>query len=85
MTEQPFQDPGEAPLRRCREGRLVAGVACGLAAYLGLDVAVVRIGIVVLALLTGIGVPLYAAAWLLIPEQGAQSSIAASLLAGWSR
>jgi phage shock protein C len=63
------------PLRRCREGRILCGVAAGAASYLGVDVAVVRLALVALAVLGGFGVPLYVAAWLLVPEEGSDSSL----------
>jgi phage shock protein PspC (stress-responsive transcriptional regulator) len=67
-------------LRRVPEGRLVAGVATGLAAHFDLDVAIVRIAFVVLSVVGGIGIPLYLAAWLLIPELGTDTTVAADLL-----
>jgi signal transduction histidine kinase len=51
------------------EGRLVAGVARGIADALGLDPNVVRCGFVVLSLASGLGVVCYAVAWLLMPER----------------
>jgi phage shock protein PspC (stress-responsive transcriptional regulator) len=69
-----------APLHRATNGRMVGGVAAGLAAYLGVDVTIVRIGFVVAAILGGgIGIPAYLACLLLIPEEGAAKSIAGSL------
>ena len=50
-----------------------------LAGYFGIDVTAVRIGFVVLAVLGGSAVPLYAAGWLLIPEAGAELSIGQEL------
>jgi phage shock protein PspC (stress-responsive transcriptional regulator) len=55
---------------------MLAGVAAGIARYLGVDVTVVRIVFAVLALVGGAGVPLYLAGWLLIPEEGSSQSIA---------
>jgi molecular chaperone DnaK (HSP70)/phage shock protein PspC (stress-responsive transcriptional regulator) len=53
LSEPPLQL--RAPLRRPRDGRMLAGVAAGLAAYLGVGVAKVRIVIVVLSsILAGI-------------------------------
>ena len=72
--------PAPATLRRSGAGRLIAGVAAGLADYLDVDVAIVRIVFVALALLGGLGVPLYAAAWLLVPEEGAEETVADELL-----
>jgi len=70
----------ERQLRRSFEGRMVAGVASGVARYLDVDVVVVRIALVALTLMAGIGVPLYAAAWLLVPDEDAQLSVADHLL-----
>ncbi len=67
-------------LHRCRDHRIVAGVAAGLADYLGVDTTLVRIGFVVLALLGGLAVPLYLAGWLLIPDDDTDCSIAEDLL-----
>jgi phage shock protein PspC (stress-responsive transcriptional regulator) len=73
---------GERPeLRRAGEGRMIAGVCAGLADHLDVDVVLVRIAVVVLAVVAGIGVPLYLAAWLLVPEEGTDESIADRLLA----
>jgi phage shock protein PspC (stress-responsive transcriptional regulator) len=66
-------------LRRPVEGRLLGGVAAGLARYLGTDVNLVRIGFLLLTLLGGAAVPGYILAWLLIPEDGATRSIAGEL------
>ncbi len=65
---------------------MLAGVASGLADYLDVDPMVVRIGFVALALLGGLAVPLYLAGWALIPEEGADLSVAEELLAReWAR
>jgi phage shock protein C len=60
--------PPERRLTRSRSNRLVAGVCAGLADYLGIDRAMVRIAFVVLALAGGGGVVIYAIAWIAIPE-----------------
>jgi phage shock protein C len=67
-------------LRRATDGRILGGVASGLSDYLNIDIAVVRIGFVALGLLGGIAVPLYIAGWLLIPEEGSDSTIVDDLL-----
>jgi phage shock protein C len=57
-------------LRRSREHRIVAGVAGGMAEYLGLPVALVRL-LWLLAFVPG-GIPgtvLYIICWILIPSQ----------------
>jgi phage shock protein C len=56
-------------LRRSRSERMVAGVASGLAAYLGVDPLFVRLAVVFLALLNGLGLLLYVAMWLLVPNE----------------
>ncbi len=79
MTDQLNTD-NDHPLRRAHHNRILAGVASGIAEYLDVDVAVVRLAFVAVALLGGAGLPLYAAAWLLIPEKGSDQSVAAELL-----
>jgi phage shock protein C len=59
---------------------MLAGVAAGLARYLGVDVTVVRIVFAVLAVVGGAGVPIYLAGWLLIPEEGSSQSIASGFI-----
>ena len=59
---------------------MLGGVAAGIARYLRVDVTVVRIVFAVLAIMGGAGIPLYLAGWLLIPEEGAQQSIASDLI-----
>jgi phage shock protein C len=73
------------PLHRPLQDRMVAGVAAGLADYLGVDVTLVRIALAVLVVVGGSGVALYLAGWLLIPEQGAEQSIAADFMGPRSR
>jgi len=60
--------PNRPPLLRRSEGRLLAGVATGVATHLGVPVALVR---VVFALLTvnGIGALAYVGLWLLVPDE----------------
>ncbi len=55
-------------LYRIREGAMIAGVCTGLAAYLNIDVGIVRIASVVIACTTGVGVIAYIAAALVLPE-----------------
>ena len=71
---------GTQPLRRPFHGRMLTGVAAGIADYLGIDPLLVRIGFATLVVLGGAGIPLYLAGLLLIPEEGSDQSIAASLL-----
>ncbi len=63
-------------LERVDAGRFHGGVCAGLADYTGGDVALFRLGAIALVVLGGAGITLYLAAWLLIPERGADRSIA---------
>jgi phage shock protein PspC (stress-responsive transcriptional regulator) len=65
---------------RPADDRMIAGVAAGIARYLGADVTAVRIILAVLAFVGGAGVPIYLAGWLLIPEEGAERSIVGEFL-----
>ena len=73
--------PEVRQLRRSADDRMLAGVAGGIARSLDVDVTLVRVIVAVLAVLTGAGVPLYIAAWLLVPADGEDQSIAAAWLA----
>jgi phage shock protein C len=68
------------PLRRPVSDRMLAGVASGVADYLGADVTIIRIVLAVLAFVGGAGIPIYLACWLLIPEEGSDQSIAAGFV-----
>ena len=61
----------EAPARRLyrsSEGRLVAGVARGLADHLGVDPLFVRLAFIVLAFASGAGVVAYGLFWVFAPQ-----------------
>ena len=75
-AEEPVQEPPPIPptsrrlARLPAEGRL-AGVCAGLAAYLELDVTIVRLAWVILSIFPGAligGVVAYVGAWLIMPE-----------------
>jgi phage shock protein PspC (stress-responsive transcriptional regulator) len=68
------------PLERPAHDRMLAGVAAGAARYLGVDPTVIRIILAVLVVCGGVGVPLYVAGWLLIPEEGHEQSMASELI-----
>jgi phage shock protein C len=70
------------PQQLCRpiQDRMLAGVAAGVARYLGVDVTVVRIVFAVLAVIGGAGVPIYLAGWLLIPQEGSEESLASEFI-----
>lgn len=72
--------PGRVLIRRSYDDRMLGGVAGGLARYFGVDAIIVRIAFVVLTLFGGAGIPLYLAGLLLIPDEGSDQSIAASII-----
>lgn len=57
------------------EGRHVAGVAGGLARHLDVDPLVPRVALVVSVFFGGAGLILYAAGWLLVPEEGEDDAL----------
>ncbi len=59
-------------LRRITVDRKIGGVAGGIARHLDIDPLVVRVAFVVLTLFGGAGLVMYAAGWLLLPEDGEQ-------------
>jgi phage shock protein PspC (stress-responsive transcriptional regulator) len=62
-------------LIRPTEGRVLAGVAAGLARYFGISPVVYRVAFAALVLLGGSGFILYAAAWLVIPDERRGESV----------
>jgi phage shock protein PspC (stress-responsive transcriptional regulator) len=76
-----YNGSGNKRLLRIRQGRLVAGVCTGLAAYFGVDVNLVRLAFGVLTVFYGLGILLYLIAWMILPEDGDESgSILESLI-----
>ena len=75
MTEP--SSNGTKRLYRLRDGRVVAGVCAGLAAYFSIDPTLVRLAFALLTIFGGAGVLLYLCAWIVIPEEdGDGASIA---------
>ena len=74
--------PEASQLRRSGDDKMLAGVAGGIARYLNVNVTLVRLFIAALVVFTGAGAPLYLAAWLLIPADGEDQSVAAAWIAG---
>lgn len=71
---------GRKALRRTKHDNMLAGVAGGLAEYFAIDVLLVRLAFFLLLIPGGVAVPLYVAAWILIPLEGERYSIAERLL-----
>lgn len=71
---------GSKRLLRTRDGRMVAGVASGLAAYFGVDVNLIRLAFGVFSVFYGLGFLLYLIAWAILPEENEDSSILESFI-----
>ena len=54
-------------LRRSSQGRVLAGLCSGLSQTTGIDVTILRIGLVLIGLASGVPVLVYALAWLVVP------------------
>jgi len=65
---------GTKRLYRPRDGRVVAGVCAGLAAYFGVDATLVRLAFALVTVFGGLGVLIYLCAWIVIPEEGGDGS-----------
>lgn len=63
-------------LRRSRDARLIGGVAEGLSNRIGVDVTIIRVGLVLFGLASGTGVAAYVLAWLFVPVEGEDENIA---------
>jgi phage shock protein C len=63
-------------LYRSRKGQMIAGVCAGLAEHFGVDVNLVRLAFAVFTIFFGVGVLIYLAAWVILPEEGEDTSIA---------
>jgi signal transduction histidine kinase len=64
----PRAEPGPPRLYRGTDGRVLAGVARGLADHLGIDVLYVRLAFVVLAAVGGAGILTYGLFWVFAPQ-----------------
>jgi phage shock protein PspC (stress-responsive transcriptional regulator) len=77
-TEQPSAE--RRLLRRSTDDRVIGGVAAGLGDYLNIDPLLIRIAFVGLMVFGGLGLILYLAGWILIPEASENDSIGGQLL-----
>lgn len=69
-------------LHRRSDERVIAGVASGLGDYFNVDPLLIRIALVASLVFGGLGIFLYAAAWLLVPEEAEERSIAERIFGG---
>lgn len=60
-----------APLRRSRSNRMIAGVVAGLARYFGMDVTLARVLYVLISICSAAfpGILVYVIFWLLTPQE----------------
>src|SRR5580765_2587507 len=80
-TTETIPTPAEPRrLTRVREGRWLGGVCAGLGNYFELSPMIYRLGFAALSLAGGTGILLYVAAWLVMPDEGVEDSIAADAL-----
>src|SRR5947208_3907418 len=80
MSDHSVEQSAVKRLERSRSDRMVAGVCGGLARYFDIHPAFYRVGFVVLTLLGGAGILIYAAAALVMPDEGKEDSIATAAL-----
>lgn len=80
MSDHTSHIADEKRLERSSSDRMLAGVAGGLGRYFDVHPAFFRVGFVVLTLLGGSGILIYAAAALVMPAEGAPDSVATRAL-----
>lgn len=71
MTSNALHREPVSPARRAArrtDGRVLGGVAAGLADHLGVDVTLVRVAFLATALLGGFGLAMYAGLWMILPS-----------------
>ncbi len=73
VTREEAKDLGR--IRRSLTDRKIAGVAGGIARHFDVDPLLARVALVLLAIFGGGGLLVYAAGWLLIPEEGSDDGV----------
>src|SRR5688500_19589727 len=79
-TAVPPEGAAARRLTRVDEGRWLGGVAAGLGRYFDVNPLVYRIAFAALAFAGGTGLLLYLAAWLVMPSEDREESIAVDVL-----
>src|SRR5580692_10007780 len=69
VTNEPVT-PKPTGLRRSTKRRMIGGVAGGIGERFDIDANIVRVVFVVLSFLYGLGIAIYLAMWVLIPQSG---------------
>jgi phage shock protein PspC (stress-responsive transcriptional regulator) len=78
MADHTTDDPARGRIRRDTRNGMIGGVAAGFARHVDIDVVWVRLAFVVATVLGGgLGIVLYVAAWLIVPEGEASDAVVA--------
>jgi len=72
-------------LTRSRTNRVLGGVAGGIAAYTGLDSALVRLITAAVVIFTGVGPLLYILAWIVLPQEGSATTGLDSIIGAFKK
>lgn len=56
-------------IKRSDKDRILGGVCSGLAKYLDWDVSIIRILLIIIVLLGGLGIPIYLVLWIVLPME----------------
>jgi phage shock protein PspC (stress-responsive transcriptional regulator) len=72
-------------LVRKTDGKMIAGVAAGIADYFNVDVTLIRVIIVITAIMGGFGLILYIVMWILVPEDGSDQAIVNDVIDSMSK
>lgn len=70
MNDQPRR------LERNTDDKIIAGVASGVADFLGVDPSIVRVIWALTFFLGGLGFIVYVVLWIVVPEAGSQRTVA---------
>ncbi|WP_017622930.1 PspC domain-containing protein [Nocardiopsis chromatogenes] len=68
-------DFGKKQLRRSADQRMLTGVCGGIGRFVGIDANIVRLAFAVFTLLGGSGILLYIIAWVIMPDEGTDTSV----------
>lgn len=68
-------DIGKKQLRRSADQRMLTGVCGGIGRFVGIDANIVRLAFAVFTLLGGSGILLYIIAWVIMPDEGTDTSV----------
>jgi signal transduction histidine kinase len=80
MTAAGQQASQPPPLRRDREGAVIGGVCAGFGRRLGIDPIVLRVVFIAATAAGGLGVLLYALAWVALPATASRSALVTASL-----